>query len=70
MTNNQKIQKSTFSAIASLLRICARLDSVIKRHWDIIDADGQCDVIDGYGVIGQQPRIAVDERFSYSSFAR
>lgn len=41
---------------------------LLRRHWDIIDAEGHCEVIDGPGVIGQQPRIPAGESYSYGSF--
>ena len=39
-----------------------------KRHWRIVDGDGDAHEVDGEGVVGQQPRIAPGERFEYQSF--
>lgn len=42
--------------------------TLVRRHWQIIDADGQLEEIDGAGVVGRQPRIEQGETFNYSSF--
>lgn len=40
---------------------------LIRRHWDIYDSAGEFNVVDGEGVIGQQPIIAPNESYSYNS---
>jgi ApaG protein len=40
---------------------------VIARHW-VIDDHGVITVVRGLGVIGQQPLIQPNERYSYQSF--
>ncbi|MEY4810265.1 MAG: hypothetical protein RI986_603 [Planctomycetota bacterium] len=40
-----------------------------KRHWTIVDGDGEVRNVDGEGVVGQQPTIAPGGRFEYHSFA-
>ncbi len=37
------------------------------RHWDITDASGRLQVIEGEGVVGETPVLHTGERFSYSS---
>ena len=37
------------------------------RHWEIIDANGQRQDVDGEGVIGKQPYLKPGESFEYSS---
>ncbi len=39
------------------------------RHWDIVDAAGRHEVVDGPGVVGQQPRLEPGQGFTYQSFA-
>ena len=41
---------------------------LLSRHWDIFDALGNLNEIDGKGVIGETPIIKPGENFSYSSF--
>lgn len=40
---------------------------LIARHWDIEDAQGQTQTVDGLGVVGQQPLLQPGESFSYTS---
>lgn len=39
------------------------------RHWDIVDSNGTHRIVDGEGVIGQQPILAPGEFYSYVSAA-
>ena len=41
---------------------------LLDRHWEIIDATGKLEVVDGEGVIGKQPIIKAGTSFSYNSF--
>ena len=41
---------------------------LIRRHWDIIDGNGNLNTVNGEGVIGKQPLISPGENFEYSSF--
>lgn len=40
-----------------------------RRHWTIVDGDGDAHEVDGEGVVGMQPELAPGERFEYQSFA-
>jgi len=40
---------------------------LIARHWDIEDANGATQVVNGLGVVGQQPLLQPGEAFSYTS---
>jgi ApaG protein len=40
---------------------------LLTRHWDIYDTNGERRVVDGEGVIGQQPVLATNETFQYVS---
>ena len=41
---------------------------LLTRHWDILDAHGNLQVINGEGVIGKTPIIKKGDSFEYSSF--
>lgn len=41
---------------------------LLDRHWEITDANGKSNLIDGEGVIGKQPIINTGASFSYNSF--
>ncbi|MCB1473183.1 MAG: Co2+/Mg2+ efflux protein ApaG [Rhodobiaceae bacterium] len=40
---------------------------LVARHWDIVDERGQRQVVDGPGVVGEQPVLAPGESFRYTS---
>lgn len=41
---------------------------LVSRHWEIVDADGDRKVVEGEGVIGQQPELDPGEAHQYASF--
>ena len=41
---------------------------LLFRHWHIHDAGGEDSVLDGEGVVGEQPTIQPGEQHSYQSF--
>lgn len=41
---------------------------VIERKWRIIDAHGTEEIVQGEGVVGQQPVLQPGERFEYASY--
>ncbi len=62
-----ELQRYVFSytiIIKNLGRGCAHL---LKRYWLITDANGKKLVIEGEGVVGQQPYINADDEFTYTS---
>ena len=40
---------------------------LVSRHWEITDAAGRLEEVDGPGVVGEQPTIRPGETFSYAS---
>lgn len=41
---------------------------LLSRHWDITEGDGTKKVVDGSGVVGEQPLLESGGLHSYSSF--
>jgi ApaG protein len=41
---------------------------LISREWIITDANGQIEVVEGPGVVGEQPRLIPTAGFEYTSF--
>jgi ApaG protein len=41
---------------------------LLSRRWVITDAHGKTEVVDGPGVVGQQPVLGPGESFEYTSF--
>ena len=50
--------------IANLGRKSVQL---MQRHWRITDERGHLEIVDGPGVVGEQPTIAPGQAFSYTS---
>lgn len=40
---------------------------LIRRHWDIYDSAGEFNIVDGEGVVGQQPTIEPHTSYTYNS---
>ncbi|MCR9214073.1 MAG: Co2+/Mg2+ efflux protein ApaG [Proteobacteria bacterium] len=38
-----------------------------NRHWRITDADGNTEIVDGEGVVGEQPVLEPGQSYEYSS---
>lgn len=41
---------------------------LMSRHWDIVDAAGRRNEVEGPGVVGQRPSLEPGEEFEYESF--
>lgn len=41
---------------------------LLARRWVITDSDGNQEVVEGPGVVGEQPSLAPGEAFEYTSF--
>jgi len=52
-----------------ILNNSQRTFTLLNRHWDLIDAEGDLRQVDGEGVVGQKPRLSPGEAFKYHSFA-
>ncbi len=40
---------------------------LLKRHWDITDANGRLRTVDGDGVVGETPVLEPNESYKYTS---
>ncbi|GAB3191199.1 Co2+/Mg2+ efflux protein ApaG [Hydrogenophaga aquatica] len=63
-------QVYTFAYTITILNVGEVAAQLIARHWDIEDADGQTQTVDGLGVVGHQPLLQPGESFRYTSSAR
>ena len=41
---------------------------LLSRYWNIKDANGNIDVAEGEGVVGEQPILRINESYKYTSF--
>lgn len=62
-------ERYVFSYTISILNEGEIPAQLLTRHWIITDANGRVQEVRGDGVVGEQPRIAPGETFSYSSGA-
>lgn len=40
---------------------------LLRRHWTITDGNGKAQIIEGPGVVGEQPTLAPGQSFQYTS---
>ena len=43
--------------------------TLLGRHWDIVDGEGNREEVEGQGVVGHQPRLEPGQAFQYNSFS-
>ena len=70
LENKSDIEKSVYFFMYKVA-ISNQTDKTIQllsRHWDICDANGDIDIIEGEGVIGEQPIMKPGDSFQYNSF--
>ena len=70
LKDKSNIQKSLFFFIYEI-NINNKSDNVFQlmsRHWEISDANGNTQVIEGEGVVGERPILKPGDSFSYNSF--
>ena len=65
---NPDIPRYFFAYWVTITNVSDITFKLLDRHWEITDALGKLEVIDGEGVIGKQPTIKPGESFSYNSF--
>ena len=66
--NRQWIVTAYALAFGSLLLFGGRLSDLLGRKWVVVQDDGSRMVIEGDGIVGETPRLAPGEEFSYNSF--
>jgi len=58
-----------FAYTISITNTGSNAAQLLTRHWQIIDANGKNQQVDGKGVIGEQPYLKPGETFRYTSGA-
>lgn len=46
---------------------CEEDVQVVSRRWRVVDEDGNEEVVEGNGVVGEQPTLKLGEKFTYTS---
>jgi len=57
-----------FSYKINIINLSNESIKLLTRHWDIKDANGKINVIEGDGVIGEYPIIKSNGSYNYKSF--
>jgi ApaG protein len=57
-----------FAYKVRITNVGAETAQLVSRRWIITDAHGRTEVVDGAGVVGQQPVLDPGESFEYTSF--
>jgi ApaG protein len=57
-----------FSYRVRISNLGDRRVQLMSRRWVITDADGQEELVEGHGVVGQQPVLEPGQAFEYTSF--
>ena len=70
LKDKSNVQESLYFFIYEI-NINNKSDNVFQlmsRHWEISDANGNTQVIEGEGVVGERPILKPGDSFSYNSF--
>lgn len=59
----------SFAYDVEVLNESAQSVRLMARRWEILDADGNVETVDGLGVVGEYPEVAPGGVYRYSSFA-
>ena len=66
-TDNSK-PEFFFAYYITIINKCDDSVQLLERHWEITDANGNTKIIDGIGVVGEQPTIKKGGKYTYNSF--
>lgn len=67
--SNPRNRQFVFSYTVTITNHGNRPAQLISRTWHIIDANDEVREVNGLGVVGQQPRLAPDTSYTYTSGA-
>ena len=65
--SNPDQQHYAFAYRVQIENVGDRAAQLISRKWVILDADNECRIVRGPGVVGEQPRLEPGEQFEYMS---
>ncbi len=65
--SNEVEDQYVFSYTVTIVNTGTVAAQLISRHWIITDDDGNKDEVKGLGVVGDQPLLAPNERYEYTS---
>ncbi|WP_119468184.1 Co2+/Mg2+ efflux protein ApaG [Vibrio cholerae] len=65
--SNPEYQRFVFAYLITIKNLSSQTVQLMSRRWLITDADGKQTVVEGDGVVGEQPRIKANDEYTYSS---
>ncbi|HFC9208228.1 Co2+/Mg2+ efflux protein ApaG [Vibrio cholerae] len=65
--SNPEYQRFVFAYLITIKNLSSQTVQLMSRRWLITDADGKQTVVEGDGVVGEQPRIKPNDEYTYSS---
>ena len=70
LENKSNIEKSLYFFMykVTISNHTDKTIQLLRRHWDICDANGNLQITEGEGVIGEQPIMKPSTSFQYNSF--
>lgn len=68
LADGREAAKSVFRYKIAMTNVGERAARLLARHWIIVDADGKREDVRGKGVVGEFPKLAPGESYSYLSF--
>ncbi|EEX67684.1 Co2+/Mg2+ efflux protein ApaG [Vibrio metoecus] len=65
--SDPEYQRFVFAYLITIKNLSAQTVQLLGRRWLITDADGKQTVVEGDGVVGEQPHIEPNDEYTYSS---
>ena len=66
--SNPNIPVFFFAYWISITNLSEKPAQLLNRFWQITDADGRMNEVNGKGIIGKQPYFKLGQNFEYNSF--
>ncbi|WP_154172670.1 Co2+/Mg2+ efflux protein ApaG [Vibrio metoecus] len=65
--SDPEYQRFVFAYLITIKNLSTQTVQLLGRRWLITDADGKQTVVEGDGVMGEQPYIQANDEYTYSS---
>ncbi|MEF2523890.1 Co2+/Mg2+ efflux protein ApaG [Vibrio mimicus] len=65
--SDPEYQRFVFAYLITIKNLSTQTVQLLGRRWIITDADGKQTVVEGDGVVGEQPYIQANDEYTYSS---
>lgn len=66
--SNPQVNKFLFAYTVTITNLESMPVQLMSRKWIITDADGDVEVVEGPGVVGEKPVLQPGQSFEYTSF--